>query len=376
MMELLDLRGALVQIVILPSLDYEVFLGRNFESEERALFVPTARIVAGCSERGIPLTLFADVLSVPAYRAAGRSDFCDRFESQLISAVKEGHDAQLHIHANWASTKYIDGAWQLCEPKITLADYDYQTDEPARLIGWGATYLRSLLQPVDADYRCIAFRAGALAMQPDERRLIELLDAAGIIIDSSLAKGLRVQLDTVSIDYRNLPADANWWISSRSGLAGGADTGLFEIPIAAFQSPVTERASFLVRRLSAFRERRGSGISRARRQTRWANVKTLLLGNLRYLTSAPVFLFSADTKGLTRRMLVRGFQRYISEHEKESAATLYVSMINHPKLMFPRQEQMFFDTLDELQQIYGTRLRFSTYRSVAAQLQREVTLTA
>jgi hypothetical protein len=75
-------------------------------------------------------------------------------------------------------------------------------------------------------------------------------------------------------------------------------------------------------------------------------------------------------------MLVRGFQRYISAHEKESAATLYVSMINHPKLMFPRQEQMFFDTLDELQQIYGTRLRFSTYRSVAAQLQREVTLTA
>ena len=366
-----------MQIVILPSLDYELFHGRNFVSEDETLFAPTARILDGCAQRGIAMTLFADVLCVSAHRAAGREGFCRRFEAQLADAVEKGHDVQLHIHAHWASSKYVAGHWQLCEPKITLADYGFDTEDPTRMIDGGAAYLQSLLGSVDENYRCVAFRAGALAMQPDEKRLLLLLERAGIRIDSSLAKGLCLEMDTVSIDYGNLPQAANWWISSRAGLSGGtAGAGLFEIPIAAFRSTAAERLLFVVRRTAAFRERRGSGISRARRQTRLANLRTLLLGNLRYLTNDPVFLFSADTKGFTRGMLVNGFQRYVEEHERRGAATMYASMINHPKLMFPKQERMLFETLEELQQRYGPRLRFATYRDVCEEFDAGAALSA
>lgn len=365
-----------MQIVILPSLDYEIFHGRNFVSEDETLFAPTTRILDGCGQRGIPMTLFADVLCVAAYRGVGDEGFCRRFEAQLINAVESGHDVQLHVHAHWGSSKYASGHWQLSEPKITLADYGFDTEDPARMIDEGAAYLRSLLGSVDENYRCIAFRAGALAMQPHEKSLLSLLERAGIRIDSSLAKNLRVEMDTVSIDYEMLPSDANWWISSRTGLNGGDRTGLFEIPIAAFRSTAAERLAFVVRRMAAFRERRGSGISRARRQTRWANLRTLLLGNLRYLTNDPVFLFSADTKGFTRSMLVNGFQRYAAEHERHGASTIYASMINHPKLMFPKQERMFFETLEELQQHYGSQLRFATYRDVCEEFHAEGALSA
>lgn len=143
--------------------------------------------------------------------------------------------------------------------------------------------------------------------------------------------------------------------------------GIFEIPIASFEMSRVKVAEFLVRRLRAYRNRRGSGISRAARQTRLANGISLVRENLRYISGRPVFLFSADTKGYTRPMLVEGFKRYIRQHSA-ATETIYVSMINHPKLMFEAQERLLFDVLDDLKQHYGSTLRFSTYRDVAREL--------
>lgn len=363
------------QIVLLPSFDYEVFHGRSFSSDDETLFAPTERLLSRASEFGIPLTLFADVLSVPAHRRAKLEGFVDAFERQLCAAVRGGHDVQLHIHAHWAGVARDGDQWVMENPDITLADL-----EPAlarNLIAKGADYLRRLLSPIDAGYRCLAFRAGGLALQPREKLLIHMLHDEGIEIDSSIAAGLRMKLDTLAIDYTDVPQSSNWMISRERGLRGAGEDALLEVPIATFSMPLLQRIEFMIRRARAFKKRRGAGISRARRQTRLANALTLLRVNLRYVTTNPVFLFSADTKGFTRGMLVKGFQRYVAAHESRGASRIFVSMINHPKLMFRDEESLFFDTLRELKQIYGERLTFATYQDVAREFAAgKVTLSA
>lgn len=352
-----------MRIVLLPSMDYEVFHGRNYLDDEATLFAPTRRLLDRASTLGIPLTLFADVLSVTAHRRAGLGAFVARFERQLVDAVSEGHDVQLHIHAHWEMAERDGDEWRLVEPRITLADYD--AAHARDIIADAASYLRMLLRKADTSYRCVAFRAGGLALQPGERALIGMLHDEGISIDSSIAPGLSMSLDTLSIDYTRLPEAANWLISAENGLDGGGDRSLLEIPIATFSLSPLERLGFVLRRLRAFRERRGAGISRAEQQTRWKNLLTLARENLRYLGAKPVFLFSADTKGFTRAMLVNGFRRFVRIQQERGESTLFVSMINHPKLMFPAQENLFFDTLAELRQVFGEQLTFNSYRGVA-----------
>lgn len=349
------------QIVVLPSLDYEVFHGRNFADATTVLFEPTRRILERGTRCGIPFTLFADFMCIPAYRTAGDAAFCDAFETQLQWAVEHGHDVQPHTHPHWASSARCDGVWQLQEDRVTMADYGFESGKPRAFLREGVAYLRELLRPVDAEYDCVAFRAGGLALEPGRAELLQILADCGVTIDSTLAKGLQLSMDTLSIDYRDLPDTANWRLRTRSG------DELFEIPIATFEAPLLRRLGFLIRRVRAIKERRGAGLSRAKQQTRLANALSLVRENMRYLSGRPVFLFSADTKGFTRSMLVEGFKRYVATREG-NGETMYVSMINHPKLMFERQEHLLFDVLEDLQAHYEDRLRFATYRQAAQEL--------
>jgi len=87
------------------------------------------------------------------------------------------------------------------------------------------------------------------------------------------------------------------------------------------------------------------------RQSRWANAKTLLQGNLRYLRDDPAFLLSCDTKGMSLEMLLRGLQDYLHAHAHEQM--IWFSMINHPKLMFAKERELLRCFVDEARRRYG-----------------------
>jgi hypothetical protein len=358
--------GPRCRIVIALTLDYEIFHGRNFVSDEETLFAPTDRILDRASAQGVPVTLFADVCSVWRHRDIGLHAFADHFEQQLVRAQAREHDVQLHVHAHWARANLSNGSWRLREPKFTLADLGFSSDEPAQIVRRGVEYLQELLRTSDPLYRCLAFRAGGLALQSNERDLIRILRTNGIVIDSSIAKDYTLDLETVRIDYRNMPEAPNWTISQAGGLRSGSKPGLFEVPIASFPMGLKERITFLAGRARSIRERRGASLSGGR-QTRLSNLATMIRGNIRYLAGSPSFLFSADTKGLNRSMIVNGFKSYVDRHAARSPATpMFVSMINHPKLMFPKQERLMFDALAELKEHYGDALHFATFPQIAA----------
>lgn len=347
-------------INVLVTADYELFLGRNFLSDDEVLFHPTEQMVAVCDELNVPITFFADICSVWAHQKFGLWEYVKKFEKQMIQVCSNGHDVQLHLHPHWLYSNYEKEEWQIATERMYLAELGYGTGDEAApaVIKRGVDYLHRLLQGQKPTYRCLAFRAAGLALQPGDRDLIGALLDNGIMIDSSVIKGVKFSLDTVCIDYSQTPKAANWFMSPETGIEVPANEGVLEIPIGTFKSDFAARVGFIWRRARSVRMRRGAGISRSARQGGWSNLKTLIAYNLRYIYTNPYFSFSCDTKGFNLEMLLRGFDDYVRRHGE--LGQLYVSMINHPKLLFAPQLELLNSLVTQLRVRYGERIRFIT----------------
>ncbi|UCG61286.1 MAG: hypothetical protein JSV52_13340 [Candidatus Zixiibacteriota bacterium] len=352
--------------------DYEVFLGRNFLSYDEVLFKPSQQMMSVCEARSAPITFFADVCSVWAHRShENLGDYVNSFESQLKLAVRNGHDVQLHLHPHWLKSTYTNGEWRISSDQMYLHELGFHEGQNSAgaVIDAGVRYLDDLLRPVKPDYRCHAFRAAGLALQPDGDKLVATLLRHGITVDASVAKNLRLRMDTVNIDYSGMPEYANWFMNSSGGIRKPADDGLLEVPIATFQSGLATRLGFLIRRAMSVTMRRGSSISRTEKQTRLANLMSLLHYNWRYVCTNAWFLFSCDTKGLTLKMLMDGIDNYISRHGSQN--TICLSMINHPKMMFQPQFDLLGNLIDRMRDKYKDRVKFVTFADTLQHCQRK-----
>jgi hypothetical protein len=331
------------KITCLITFDYELSLGRNFFPPEEVLFRPTTQVIDLCNRLECPVTFFPDVCSVWAHRKFGLDEYADSFESQMKEALSSGHDVQLHLHPHWLGSSFDGGQWLISTEKMYLHELDFGNgpNSVRALVGRGVKYLNDLLCPVKPDYDCFAFRAAGSALQPRENEIIGALLDSGIRMDVSVTKFLTLNLDTVKIDYRNIPASSIWRMSPESGLSVEAKSGLLEVPIATFRSGLGARLGFLWRRAGSIKQMRGMTLSRAKHQSRLANIRTMLLQNLRYVTGNPWYILSCDTKGFNSKMLLDGFRQYVARHQSEE--TVYVTMMNHPKLMFDYQMKMLED---------------------------------
>jgi hypothetical protein len=122
----------------------------------------------------------------------------DAWDEHAQEAYAHGHDVQLHLHSQWSNAEYENGRWQL-RGDWSLLSYD--PERAARMISDCKSYLENVLRPVDSDYRCVAFRASALALAPSAH-LLSSLAALGIEIDVSVAGGFYLNNDTLQLDYR------------------------------------------------------------------------------------------------------------------------------------------------------------------------------
>ena len=124
--------------------------------------------------------------------------WADCWDEHVLNAYGEGHDIQLHLHTQWSDLTYQAGKWQL-HGSWSLLDYDCRA--AAAMLGKTKSYLETLLRSVDDTYRCVAFRASALALAPSPH-LLSSLAALGIELDVSVAPGVYLQNHTLRLDYR------------------------------------------------------------------------------------------------------------------------------------------------------------------------------
>lgn len=228
-------------IHLLPSADYEVYLGANHAHEEEVLIEPTNRLLDMYESLGLRITLFCDVACIWRYREWGKEDIAVRMERQMIDALSRGHDVQAHLHPHWLRTDLIDGNYVFSPEDYLLGTLD--TDETRcqtiveHLLQRVVTYLNALLQPIDSEYQCIAFRAGGYGLQPREKMVLAALLKAGFAIDSSIIPGFVYRSGTHHVDFTATPHQANYWLNAEYGLSQPAPDGegLFEIPIPAIR---------------------------------------------------------------------------------------------------------------------------------------------
>lgn len=186
---------------VLFTLDYEIH-GNGHGSPQALMVEPTARMLAQFDRHGARLTIMADVAEIMRFGRhrdqTGRDDFAyEAIRAQLRTAVRGGHDVQLHLHPSYYNARFTDG--HLAQD---YADYDLARIPFERLDGMvrdAKRWLEDLLRPEAPDYRCIAFRAANWSMNP-AAGIVRALVANGIPIETSVFKyGRRDGM--VSFDY-------------------------------------------------------------------------------------------------------------------------------------------------------------------------------
>jgi hypothetical protein len=170
---------------------------------EEIQFAPMRRLLKIYEKFGARTTFLPDVMQQVSFRKLESAHpelkpAADAWDQHALEAHRQGHDIQLHLHSQWSDAKYENGRWSLRGEWSLLK---YAQAQTMSMLSQCRSYLEHLLQPVDRDYRCVAFRASALALAPSGCLLSTLVDL-GIQIDVSVAAGFFLSNQTLQLDYR------------------------------------------------------------------------------------------------------------------------------------------------------------------------------
>ncbi len=223
-------------LIVCPTIDYELFFGRNSLPDEKILFEPTRKLLSLWSDFNITATLFPDVCSVWRHREQRLDAYAEAFEDQLRHARASGHDVQLHLHPEWLRAEYRDSTWHFEPGTQALHDIGFTSDGVPALLRRGKRYLENLLHPVDRGYRCFAFRAGGWILQPEAPVVSALMDA-GIRVDATVIPGMRSLRTDYRIDFRRVPDRPTWHVDAARGLEidSRRESDLLEVSIASYR---------------------------------------------------------------------------------------------------------------------------------------------
>ena len=170
---------------------------------EEIQFAPMRRLLEVYEKFGARTTFMPDVMQQVSFRNLEGihpelKPLADAWDEHALAAYARGHDVQLHLHSQWSNAIWENGRWSL-RGEWSMLKYD--REQAASMLAESKSYLENLLQPVNRDYRCLAFRASALALAPSEYLLSTLVEL-GIQIDVSVAAGFFLSNQTLQLDYR------------------------------------------------------------------------------------------------------------------------------------------------------------------------------
>lgn len=171
-------------------------------------FRPMRELLGLYRRYGVRATFNAEVMQQLTFRKYERQfpelkALADRWDEHVRAAVAAGHDVQLHVHPQWSEARYDGGRWHLGGDWSIL---NYSPAEARAMLVEGKEYLENLLRPVAPGYAVVSFRAGALAIAPSPFMLATLAEL-GIVFDTSIAAGMRVNTRHLQLDYTNCEED-------------------------------------------------------------------------------------------------------------------------------------------------------------------------
>jgi hypothetical protein len=349
---------------VIFTLDYEIH-GNGEGCPYELMVEPTARLLRLFDAHGAKLTIMADIAEVLKFKEYadqhGKDDYhYQDIAAQLQTAVRGGHDVQMHIHSSYFNATHDGRRWVQDWAEYNFAGLSLQRlDE---LIKLGKSSLESLLQPVNPAYRCNVFRAANWSVTPS-KNVVRALVNNGIRIDTSVFKyGRRDGL--VNFDYRLAHSDMVPWRADEDAIWRANPHGkIWEVPI------YTEH-----RRLPAF-----FSLNRIYRFIlgRFHQVPNTLqnLGGYGALPGArgssvirrlgrlaERHAWKADFNQCTGRQLIGALNRGASRY-RDSNVPLPFVLIGHSKLFTPWNERSLRPFLDYVTR-NNSRFSFGTFDSL------------
>ena len=225
-----------MKLGLILSNDWELF-GNGAGDYFRDQHQPLVEMLDIAREYDAKITVMAEVGQQLAHcRIAGTDasarKIADAWESIVCDVIRRGSDVQLHLHPQWLDADYSDGRWQLNYDKWAISSLS--TEEMESALTEGKQYLENLLQDVNPDYWCVAFRAGAYCLMPSDK-VVPALKKIGLLCDSSVTKGL---VDAGRYDFREAHSRVLPWFVRGSDIrySGGGVGCLLEIPICSLRN--------------------------------------------------------------------------------------------------------------------------------------------
>ena len=339
--------------------DYELFMGRNYVSEEEVLIEPSYAIAEALKSIGVNATFFADVLCPIRYRELGKDKFPTLFDQQIVDLAKNQFDIQLHIHPHWLKVTAISP--DIVFPREAYRIHAFE-NEKERIIHEGVTYLNNLLLPIDTMYKCVSYRAGGWCIQP-EKIIAKTLYDEGIRIDSSVSYGFHADEEWHYSDFRDYSENRNCFFSSNYGFGEGDNSyvehGIFEVPIASysrFPNTMVVKMQSYKKKISSV-EPKGTYMTVGNNLTSGNHHRTLssIIKNQRN----HVYMLSFDS--CLKKSVIYMINHILVEQCKKNEE-VYLALIAHPKCQTAEHIENMIDTLIVLQK--NKNIRFVTSRDI------------
>ena len=339
-----------MKIRLFLTFDHELPLGSLKTNYKKALFDPTERLFESAAKNKVPVTLFTDILCALRYSQWDRNGFYEPYERQLQKAASLGHDVQLHLHPHWLTSDFENGV------VIPSSDYSFSDFEKSNeisigeIVNKGANLLREICKKDNEHYKLLAFRAGGYNVEPCTREIFSALAKNGITYDSSIVLKYYFASSLSQVDFRQLPEKPNWFIGEDGNFRKAADSGIFEIPVAAipktpFEIPTRFKLKHFAYRAS---ENHGSMLHEGKPGKRMQQFRMLL--------SARMLTFDNHTLSADylMRILDYNVQRF------SSFETINLATCSHPKTMGEYSFQLMKKFIEMARTKYPD-IEFSTF---------------
>jgi hypothetical protein len=350
----------------LISLDYELPAGGTGDVLQY-IIEPTASLLQLCKSYGAKVTIMVEMGELWAFENTENAGFSrhlgydsvNEIRSQLVGAIQQGHDVQLHLHPQWINARWNNAHWDLDYAHYKLSDFS--DEEMVNLLRRGKQDLEIMLSPHCPDYQCVGFRAGHWNTEPSNRYLAALR-AAGLKSDTSVFKWGYANNSAVSYDYRTAESNVLAWYAREDDInrrsSGG---GILEVPIATeltrFIRMLTPKRLWLARRYLRENGQISAAVSEAKSgyvdsQGRIQKIQRLFGWHPRKL----------DFCKLTGKQMLAMIKKIVNQFENEdSVIPIPLMMIGHSKQV--GVENGLRLVLGKLCEEFNGRIRFSTYRA-------------
>ena len=348
------------------SFDHELSLGGT-DDYAANLFAPTDRLLDLARELAVPITLFTDVACAMRFREWAADRFFVPYQRQIARALSEGHDVQLHIHPHWFDSSFVGGRFRPSK-SFALDDFARRAwpHNIEGIIKRGVAFLSELGTTASADYRCLAYRAGGFNLAPQTARIVLALLDNGILIDSSIAKGFYFESAISRVDFRTMPAEANWFIGTDGPLHVPAAAGLFEVPIASRPRTPLNNVPNLVKRV-VYRRRAPAQSGRGVHEG-----NTTTAQKVARLAPRSAWMLSFDGYAESVSDQMRTLKHHVKHHD--TSDEIICAAISHPKNMGEHSFGMLREFVNRVRRYYGRGVQFCSFRQIAEAHRLEGTL--